>query len=145
MNRDPYDISDPNTDLSRGYLIGEYKPDRSYAYDHESKTFHVSKRGSITFTTKRSKNYQSTLWEILLESWEQNQSKPVRISKQEIISRVAKRLKLSETWDRDKLKRNLRHLVEKIGTYAQIAGLIKLESDETNRDYIIFNISVPTD
>ena len=138
MVRNPYDPHD--IDLDQGDDIGKYSPIKAYTYDYKNKSFYVPKRGSIDFTTKGNKNYQSTLWEVILEYWEFSGSKLVKIPKQEIISKVTKRL--GETWNREKLKTNLRHLAEKVETNAQIGGLILLRPEA---DYLIFNINLPTD
>jgi len=140
MNRNPYDPHD--IDPKEGIIIGRdtlSKPNKAYTYNYKNKSFYVPGRGSINFTTKSDKTYQSTLWEIILEYFELNDSNMVKIPKTEIISKVSKRLK--EPWHRDKLRENLRHLKEKIHSNKDIEGLILLRTEQND---IIFNFNIPS-
>lgn len=110
-----------------------------YVYDHIDKTFQISEKGSLNFKTKRGKYYQSTLFEILLEHWEKDKSRPSVMTKSEIIPEVSKRL--HEDWDLDKLRSNLGHLEEKIKTNPKIANLITF--DRHHRKRIVFDIHNP--
>lgn len=110
-----------------------------YVYDYSDKTFQISGKGSINFKTKDGKNYQSTLFEIILTYWEQDDKKPTKIPKSEIISEISKRI--NEDWTKDNLKNNLRHLYDKLQTNIKIARLILFERH--NREYALFDIRNP--
>src|ERR1035437_10001770 len=76
-------------------------------------------KGSINFSSTR---YQLFLFAIICDIWENSSTKPVKIPKPELLQNVTK--DLEETWDRDKLRSNLRHLNDKLKTNPKIAELI---------------------
>jgi hypothetical protein len=118
-----------------------------YRYDYYSKTFSLRLKGGdwepINFTTKRGKNYQTTLFEILLEHWEKNGDRP--IPQKEIIMEVSRRLKitLTENW----LHNTFRHLKDKIDN-PRLKGYVELKQGEhvsgSRSDPLIFDIINPT-
>ena len=110
-----------------------------YDYDYEIKSFYVEHRGSINLKTKRGRNYQSTLFEILLERWQENGEQEIKIPKTEIRTKAEKRL--NEEWSSNKLRSNLGHLETKIQTNPKIASLIVF--DRHNKDSVTFDIKRP--
>src|SRR3990167_3049200 len=91
-----YELQKQNIILARKVVSLEH----SYSYDFVNKVFQVARKGSINLKTKGGKNYQSTLFEILLEHWARDRSNPSRILKGDVISEISGRLQ--EAWDRDK-------------------------------------------
>ena len=139
MNRNPYDPHD--IDREGAEILGRNTHNKTphNTYDYKNKIFYVEGKGSIDFKTKGGEKFQSTLWETILGQWQQNQSKPVTIHKDKIISRVADLL--GEIWDRDRLRMHLRHLIKKVEAQKQFEDivLIKLKGN----DDVIFNCNVP--
>ena len=139
MDRNPFDPHD--IDLDGAYILGRDIPNKASlnTYDYKHKIFYVEGKGSIDFKTKGGEKFQSTLWEIILERWQQNESKPVTIHKDKIISKVAERL--GEAWDRDKLRWHLRHLIKKVKAQKQFEDVVLIKPK--GNDDVIFNCNVP--